>query len=553
MITVSGNQYGYKFLSIKQLLSAVVVLFMYSSIYAQTNADTGRKVPINILNATLLTAIETDSGSLTKLIGDVQLQQDETLLYCDSAYFFLSKNNVEAFGNVQVIQPGSQGTSDYMRYLGDTKMAYMRGNVMLTDFKSRLWSEDVTYNTGTKIGTYGNGGTLQDSTTTLSSTSGIYDMQSKNARFTGDVYVNDPQYEIRSDDMGYNTETKVTQFYGKSVVISDSTELKTTCGVYDSKNELATFPCRSSVLSKEQFIEADLMHNNRKTGDGWAEGKVVAIDTEQHTTLYSDRADFNERKKTILATVKPVMKQMNGNDSFFIRADTLYSAPVPIPYDTMKVTITIGKGKSKRDTTFVPADTAEVDSKRPRYFIGYHNVLIFSDSMQGKCDSISYSEVDSVMRMMYDPIVWSRKSQMTGDTIYMYMDSGKVDKIYIPNNSFVISQSGPEKAGLFDQVQGKMLTAKFVNDAMHDILVKPDAMVIQYSKDEGGAYLGVNEVTGDALKILFKDDEIENVIFVRNVKQKLTPMEQANLPEMKLSRFQWHEAKRPKKLEELFR
>lgn len=550
--SAAGHWHRYWVSFYKGLGTLLACLPLAFSAHAQKGTDTTKKVPINILNASLLTSVETDSGSITKLIGDVQLQQDETMVYCDSAYFYLGRNNVEAFGNVEVKQPGSEAYSDYMRYIGNTKIAYMRGNVMLTDGKSHLWSEDAEYNVGTKVGTYYNGGTLQDSLTTLSSNSGIYDMRSRNARFMGDVYVEDPEYKIRSEDMGYNTETKLTEFFARSVVMSDSAELKTTCGTYDPRTQVAHFDCRSSVLNKEQYIEADYLHNSRATGIGEAHGDVIAIDTEQHTTLYCGKADFNEKKKTILATEKPVMKQMNGTDSLFIRADTLYSAPVPIPFDTMSVTVTVGKGKKKKQTTIIPADTMEVDSKRPRYFIGYHHVKIFSDSMQGLCDSISYSEVDSVMRMMYKPVLWSRKSQVTGDTIYLFLDSGKAKKIYIPNDAFIISQSGPEKAGLFDQIQGKTLTGNFVNNAIDDIIVKPDVEVIRFAKDEHEAYLGASEATSTQMRILFKDEAIDKIIFGRDVKQKMTPMQKADLPNLKLSRFQWHEDKRPKTLAELF-
>ncbi len=534
-------------------LTAMVFLHVATA-KAQKSADTAKKVPIELMPGIQLLRFEqTDSGGINKLIGNVSLKQGETMMYCDSAYFFLDRNSVEAFGNVRIIQPGSQGYSNYMRYQGNSKQAYMSGEVMLTDGKSSLWSEVVEYNMGTKVGTYNNGGRLQDSLTTVTSNSGVYDMNSKDARFTGNVVVTDPQYHIESEDMGYNTESKLTRFFAKSVVTGDSSVLTTACGIYDPITRTANFTCRSSVLNKEQYIEADSLYNDRKTGKGQAKGNVIAINTAQKTTLYCGRAFFNERRKTVLAVEKPVMKQMNGNDSLFIRADTLYSAPIPIPEDTMRIVKTVGKGKNKKQVVIVPADTAEVDSERPRYFIGYHHVLIFSDSMQGKCDSISYTETDSVMRMMYDPILWSRKSQITGDTILLYLDSGKAKKVFVPNNSFVISQSGPDKAGFFDQIQGKTLTANFENNAIHDMLVVPDAQVIQYSKDEHEAYLGVNEVSGERLKVRFKNEEIDEIVFERNVKQKMTPLNKADLPNMKLSRYQWHEDKRPKTLGELFK
>ncbi len=532
----------------------VLFCLLGGSIYAfaqNKDADTSR-VPIEILQADGLQAVQTDSGTVNKLIGNVQLKQAENLMYCDSAYFYLERNSLEAFGNVRIIQPGSQGESDYMRYQGNTKKAYMRGNVMLTDGSSNLWSEEVDYDMATKIGTYAQGGTLQDSATTLSSNSGIYNMKSKDARFMGDVIVNNPQYDITSQDMGYNTQTKVTTFFAYSVITSDSSVLTTTSGTYDTKNEVAHFTARSSVVNEEQYIEADTIDYNKITGIGKAKGNVIAIDTAQKTTLYSGVADYDEKKKTMLATVKPVLKQMSGSDSLFIRADTLYSAPIPRPVDTVITERIVGKGKNKKTIKVMAADTIAADTNAPRYFIGYHHVLIYSDSLQGRCDSISYSQQDSVMKMMYDPIAWSRNSQITGDTILLYMDSGRLKKLYVPNNAFMVSQSGPAKAGLFDQVQGKTLTGNFTDNALTDMLVRPNAQTIYYTTDDNGAYIGVNEVSGERMKIYFADQKIDRIIYEQDVKQKMTPLDQADLPNMKLSRFQWRIDKRPKSLSELF-
>jgi lipopolysaccharide export system protein LptA len=536
-----------------QIILVGALLLMPLFCFSQSKPDTG-KVPIEILPGTaLLQYHQTDSGALNKLIGNVSLKQGETLMYCDSAYFFADKNNVEAFGNVRVIQPGSEAQSDYMRYNGSTKMAYMKGNVMLTDGKSNLWSEEVDYNVSTKIGTYTQGGTLQDSTTTLSSNSGVYNMQSKDARFTNEVYVTDPQYNIESDDMGYNTNTKLVTFFNRSVITSGSSVLHTTCGTYDSKNEIARFNCRSSVINEEHYVEADNLDHNRKTGIGNATGNVIAIDTSHHTTLYGGRVDYNEKRKTTLASIKPVLKQMNGKDSLFIRADTFYSAPIPRPEDTVKIIKTVGKGKKKKQVVIIPADTTEVDSNRLRYFIGYHHVLLFADSMQGRCDSISYSQQDSIIRMIYDPIAWSRKSQITGDTILLYTDSGGLKKAFVPNNATVVSLSATEKAGLYDQVQGKTLTALIKDNAVDHMIVQPNAETIYYTKDDDGAYIGVNEATSNRMRIYFKDQQISRILFEQDVKQQLTPLDQANIPALKLSRFQWLDAKRPKSLEELFK
>lgn len=518
-------------------------------------ADTSNKVNIEIINAGYQEYIQTDSVPYNKLINDVELHQEGNIMYCDSAYVNLQSNNFEAFGNVMIIQPdGTQAISDYLKYTGNTKKAFLQGNVSLTDGKDNLWATEVQYDMTTKVGVYSQGGTLQSDATTLTSNSGVYNIRSKDARFTEDVHVYDPEYTIVSDDMGYNTETKVTTFFGNSVITSDSSVLYTHCGTYESKAQIAHFPCRSRIVTKEQDVEADSLYYNKVTGKAKARHNVVAIDTAQQVTLYCQQVDGDERKKTTLATIKPVMKKMNGTeDSLFIRADTFFMAPVVPVRDSIRTVQVVGKGKKKKEVVVMIADTtSEVDTADFRFFIGYHHVKIFSDSMQGLCDSIAYSQKDSIMKMMYEPILWSRRSQITGDTILLYTDSNKLKKMYVPDKAFVISQSGPEKAKFFDQVQGKTLTGYFQENEITEVLVKPNAEAIQFSKDENDAYLGVQEASSVRMRVTFKDRQIQYIFFEQDVKQKMTPLDKADIPSLKLSRFQWWEEKRPKTLEEIF-
>lgn len=536
------------------LLFCIVCVILTHNATAQKNADTSKKVNVEIISAGYIERVPTDSLSFNKLVDDVQLNQGETIMYCDSAYLYSETNNVEAFGNVVILQPdGTRSESDYLRYIGDKKLAYLQGNVSLTDGKDNLWATEVEYDLNTKIGVYSNGGTLQSDMTSLTSNSGVYNLRSKDARFIEDVYVVDPEYTIVSDEMGYNTETKVTTFFAASVVTSDSSVLSTHCGTYDSKMQVAHFPCRSSILTTEQYIEADSLYYDKMKGFALARDSVIAIDTTQKLTLYCQRADMNERKKTTLATVRPVMKKMNGDDSLFIRADTFFMAPVIPIKDSIKFVKIIGKGKKKKEVVTMIADsTAVIDTAELRYFIGYHNVKIFSDSMQGLCDSIVYSQADSIMKMIYDPVLWSRRSQITGDTILLYTDSNKLKKLYVPDKAFVVSQSGPDKAELFDQVQGKTLTGYFKDNTITEVVVKPNAEAIQYSKDDDGAYLGVNEASSARMRVLFEDQAISYILFEQDPKQKMNPLDMVDLKKLRLSRFQWLEEKRPKTLKEIF-
>ena len=188
-----------------------------------------------------------------------------------------------------------------------------------------------------------------------------------------------------------------------------------------------------------------------------------------------------------------------------------------------------------------------------RAFIGFHHVRIWSDSLQGSCDSIAYLASDSLLKMMGKPAVWSRASQITGDTLLLYTDSNRIRRLFVPGNALIVSRTGPEKAQIFDQVQGKTLNAYFKEGELDYMVVFPAAENIYYPKDDDGAYLGVSQAESERMKVYFRDSKIHRIIFEQEINQKMTPLDQAVLSTMRLSRFQWLEEKRPKSRAELFK
>ncbi len=548
-------------------------------------ADTSDKMIIHILNNKLLTFTKTDSGDFFRFVGDVIMQQGTDTLYCDSLYQNKTTNILEAFSNVRIAQlGGTQGLCDYLKYTSAVKLAYMKGHVSLTDGKNKLWCEELTYDLGTKTGVYNNHGTLNADSTIVTSEKGIYNVNSKEARFTGHVIVADPNYYTTSEDLGYNTESKLTRFFAPSVVTGDSgrTILQTSSGTYDSHKGMADFDTHSSVWYDGYYIEGDTLHYNKITGYGYAYGNVVGIDTAHHSTLYCGRATYNKRKRILWAVDKPVLVQVNNRDTLYMRADTFYSAPIvktallnglsgndtllarrftdnhsnkdSVKQMASPVRERKGRKKEKELTppTFSVADTTDADTSLPLYFTGYHHVRIFSDSMQGLCDSIVYTQNDSTIRMIYNPILWSRNSQVTGDTILMKMDSGKINNVYVPNNAFVVSLAASQKAEIYDQVQGKTLRAYFKDNAINMLNVFPNAEAIYYPKDDSGFFIGVSQATSTRMRVFFNDQKIDKIKFEQDVHQTLTPLEKADLPSTRLSRFKWLIKLRPKNKEELF-
>lgn len=533
------------------LLFHLVVFASVLNVCAQQKSDTSNTIAINIESAKTFIQTKTEQGTVFRFYNDVKLVQGTNQMSCDTAYLNQEANEMEAFGNVVITQVGgTMVSSNYLRYTGNTKQAFLRGNVNLSDGKNNLWSEILNYDLGTKIGNYQNGGTLTAEQTTVSSKVGQYFVQQKQARFTGDVIVTDPQYHVSSTDLGYNTESKIVRFYGPSTIKNDKSKLITSSGTWDGKNEIASFNERSSIEHENQYIEADTLDYNKSTGISIAKGNVYAKDTSMKTEIYCGYTKHNEIQHQTIAFQNPVLKKATEKDSIYARADTFYVAPVSKKLDSSKIlntTLKLDKSKIKKVDSLSSSDTSI-----QRYFIGFNHVLIYSDSLQAVCDSVSYGQNDSTLRMMGNPIAWARGSQLTGDSIFLYLENNKLTKLWIPNNAFSVSRSGPDKAEIYDQIQGKTITGFFKDDALREIVVYPNAEAIYFATDDAGAYIGVNKSNSDRLKAFFDSSKIEKIILEQEVKQIMTPLSQINVKEMRLDRFLWVPELRPKSVSELF-
>jgi len=76
------------------------------------------------------------------------------------------------------------------------------------------------------------------------------------------------------------------------------------------------------------------------------------------------------------------------------------------------------KDKLNRPVAVNAADTSV------RYFLAFHHVRIFNDSLQAVCDSLYYSTEDSTFRLFKDPVAWNDKTQIKGDTMYLLQRTG---------------------------------------------------------------------------------------------------------------------------------
>ena len=537
-------------------MNKFLFLILCISFFFRVNAQLPVAVPVTKDTTSKLRILE-GSGrysfekidSLTTVItlaARARLQQDKTLIEADSARINNTTKVMEAFGNVHINDADTTNTySQYIKYFSQDKKALLKNNVKLVNNKgATLTTDELDYDLNTEVATYSKGGKIINNKTVLTSKEGTYFGQTKDVIFRKDVVLIDPEYRLVADSLLYNTETEIARFIAPTTIISGKRKIYTSDGFYNLKTGEAYFGKRATMMDSTQTITADETAYDDKNGFAQYRGNVIYRDTAAGQTLLAGKLDVNKNKSSFLATEHPVMILKQDKDSLFITGDTLFSGrltdrgtfkEIPIITDTIK-----------NPRVF---DLNGKDSAQNRFFEAFHNVRIFSDSMQAVCDSMFYSSVDSAFRLYTNPIIWANNSQITGDTIFLFTKNKKADRMYAYENGFIINKVATY---FYNQVKGRTVNGFFKDGNIDYVRTKGNAESIYYVQDETDRFVKVNKATADAIDMFFKNKKADKVKFIKDLKGVANSTYKINPEEYKLKNFKWQDDKRPKTKYELF-
>jgi len=312
------------------------------------------------------------------------------------------------------------------------------------------------------------------------------------------------------------------------------------------------------ALNRMKEIKLLIVNENDSTA------KFQADSASSNITNNSLPVDINEPDSTIQnkndslkedTSKEEKLTIINEKDSISLKKENSVAKNVvkkPSPVGPVRKS-SIGINNKTSDTYQIESETKPVtlneNDSTNRYFEAYRNVRIFSDSLQAVCDSMFYSFQDSVFRLFYNPIVWAKESQITGDTILLFTKDKKADHMKVINNSLFVSQLSTET---FNQVKSSRMDAFFKNGVIDSVRASGLAECIYYIMDEDSAYTGVNESKSDVLDAYFANQGLQKVIFRSSVTGTLWPIRQKDPKEMRLSNFKWLEGKRPKSKFDLY-
>ncbi|MGB4845060.1 MAG: OstA-like protein [Ferruginibacter sp.] len=528
-----------------------ILLFGSTQISAQqiigNNASGDTIRSIKIVQGKSLRMMTIDSSTtLESIAGNVIIKEGLTTFYCDSATLNRRTNILEAYGNIHINDNDSIHTyAQSLRYVGAERIAYLKKNVKLTDKKGTLYTDDLEYNLRTGIATYKNGGRITNEKTVLTSRDGVYYADTKDIYFKNNVHLKDPDRDIWTDSLLYNIKTNIATFIAETRIVGkDGSVINTNSGTYNLATGEALFTGRPSFSDSTISGTANTIAFDKNSGILQMEGNAKLVDSVNNVIVLANQIFADTKVNSFLATRKPVMILYRDGDSTYIAADTLFSGLRK--YDSLERRVNTYTDTLK--TTLV-VNSNDADSSI-RYFLGFHNVRIFNDSLQAVSDSLHYSTADSTFKLFGEPVVWNAQSQITGDTLYMYTKKQKPERLYVFNNGLMVNKT---KEGMFNQIGGRTINGYFVDGQIDYVRVKgTPAESIFYPQDDDSAYVGMNRSSGDVIDIYFVKKELNKVLFIKDVDGVLYPIRDIPPGKKELTGFKWLDHRRPKNKLELF-
>jgi lipopolysaccharide export system protein LptA len=325
---------------------------------------------------------------------------------------------------------------------------------------------------------------------------------------------------MTADTMDYNTGTETVFFTGPSELNGDSLYLYCEKGWYDTKNGVSRIWKNALIDNKQQIIKGDSLYYDEKSKFGQAFKNVTITDTTNNVIVGGDFAQYYKSPEQFLVTERAVFIQVSDKDSLFLHADTITAREVT-------------------DTT----------GRSFRLMRAYKNCRIFSGNLQAKCDSLSYSFQDSVIRMYYSPVLWSEANQLTADSIAIFTKNRQADRMELYNTAFVTSKFDSLR---FNQIKGRKLTGYFLKNKLHRIEVEGNGESVYYLDDKG-KLIGVTHNKSSTIEIIIDNGKIQSILERQNPDGKLDPPLMNTPDMMKLPGFSWQDDIRPKKVSDIFR
>ena len=465
-----------------------------------------------------------------RLIGNIHITYQSNVIYCDSASYFEKSSVLKMYGDVHLNKRDTLNLyCDSLHYDSKTRKAKLWGNVRIRDRDFKITTDSLDFDTKKEVAIYRNGGRIERSQKkeTLHSKSGYFYPKSKNITVSGNVLFKNENSTMYSDSLRYNYVAQKAFFFGPTKIVrTDKTKIVCSKGWYKMDTEEGVLQYNASITKEHQFVSGDSLYINELKGISIGKGNVYFSDNQKGMGFRGDRFYTSKKNNKSYLTGKAVAEYKLKDDTLFIHADTLF--------------------------TFTDS------TNRLSLIKGYHQARFFSRKTQGKCDSLNYKRQLGILEMFVNPIVWSEKAELKGETIQIYLKDSLIERAEIQTKATVITEV--DSSRLYNQVGGKNIIAFFnSNNELKKIDVNGNAQTIYFPEEtlKRDTIIeiqrkGMSRLYSSDIKIYVDSNEFSKVVYLDQADGVFYPMEKMNKEEQFIVGYSWNPNLRPKNKKDLF-
>jgi lipopolysaccharide assembly outer membrane protein LptD (OstA) len=502
------------------LVKITISALLVSALFFPTNSFSQKEV-VKLIFAETVKDVE-GKVNVTQATGNVHFEHAKTHLYCDSALFFRDEDIIYAYQHVQINQGDTINLfCDSLKYYGKTKISKLQGNVRMRDKEYKLTTDSLEYNGNNSTGYYKNNAVITsiNQELRLTSVKGYYHANDKSFFFKDSVRVQGDGYRIVCDTLEFQTSSSTAHFHGPTDILMDSTTVKCIAGIYYTKKNLVQLWDGAYLLDKNKTLYADSLIYNEKTGIG--EG-FCNVDMYDSTETIRFKADY--------------MWKSANNDTLILK-----DAARIIDYSDKDTLVVLA------DSIFHYSDTLN----KNEISIAETNVGILSGDLTVRCDSAYFSDLDSIVKFYYNPVMWSGETQMSSDSIFATYYDNEFHQLFMYHHAFIATEHDSLH---YDQIKGKMMTAWLDSSKIRKVYVESNAETLYYvtKKEEDSLGLetetidGMNKLDCNEIYIYFKNSEINTISFIDQPTANYYPFDQLPLKELFLKGFLWQIGLKPR-------
>ena len=200
------------------------------------------------------------------------------------------------------------------------------------------------------------------------------------------------------------------------------------------------------------------------------------------------------------------------------------------------------------DTTAVVRDTTAAtlplrDTTPVRYVQAWHNVKMFRSDIQAVCDSVVFTEVDSIARLFGTPALWNEvKNQLTADEMHLLMRNGAFERGSMLTNAWIISQQDTVH---YNQIKSTEMLGYFRDNKLYRFDALGGVSAIFYMADED-VITTINLKEAKSMTAALKDGTATRLLYTDAIKSDLYPVGDLPAEKQRLKDFKWRGDERPR-------